>query len=69
MKGSVADPRFIDPYSSYNYELDTLSAAIDAGLMEYAVKYPQDILNKDRTADGGPDLGAYERVINNDEDE
>ena len=67
-KGEAADPRFVDPYGGYNYELDTLSAAIDAGSMEYAIKYPLDILNKDRTADNGPDLGAYERVIKNEEE-
>lgn len=68
LKGDAADPRFVDPYSGYNYELDTLSAAIDAGSMEYAIKYPLDILKKDRTADDGPDLGAYERVVKKDEE-
>ncbi len=68
MKGIDADPRFIDPYSAYNYELDTLSAAIDAGSKLYSVKYPLDILNRDRTVDLGPDLGAYERVTKKDEE-
>ncbi|HPF50031.1 MAG TPA: hypothetical protein PK335_00585 [Draconibacterium sp.] len=68
LRGNVADPRFVDPYNGYNYELDTLSAAIDAGSMEYAIKYPKDILDKDRTADDGPDLGAYERIIKKDEE-
>jgi len=68
LKGIDADPRFIDPYSAYNYELDTLSAAIDAGSKLYSVKYPLDILNQDRTVDLGPDLGAYERVTKKDED-
>ena len=27
-----------------------------------------DIMNKDRTADEGPDLGAYERIEKKDED-
>ena len=68
LRGKLADPRFVDPYNGYNYELDTLSAAIDAGSMEYAIKYPKDILDKDRTADDGPDLGAYERIIKKDEE-
>ena len=31
MKGREYDPLFVDPYDDYNYQLDTLSAAIDAG--------------------------------------
>lgn len=61
-KGKDFDPKFIDPYEKFNYALDTLSPAKDAGNPEYAKFFPVDILNKDRTADAGPDLGAFERV-------
>ena len=67
LKGVAADPQFVDPYE-YVYELDSLSAAIDAGAMEYAVKFPLDILNRNRTNDDGPDLGAYERVSKKNEE-
>ena len=66
MKG--IDPQFVDPFDNYNYELDSLSAAIDAGSAEYAKRFPVDILNEDRNADAGPDLGAYERVTKKDEE-
>ncbi len=66
-KGSDYDPRFIDPYGDFNYELDTLSAAIDVGDIEYAKFFPIDLLNKNRTGDNGPDLGAYERFVKQDE--
>lgn len=67
-KGSNYDPLFVDPYSGLNYQLDTLSAAIDVGSSEYSKLFPLDLLNKSRTADGGPDLGAYERYVKSDED-
>ncbi len=51
----------MDPYD-FSYELDSLSAAIDMGDIEFAKQFPTDILNKNRTSDDGPDLGAYERV-------
>lgn len=60
-KGSEYDPRFVDPYDKFNYQLDTLSAAIDLGKPDYAKLFPVDIQNKNRTGDKGPDLGAYER--------
>jgi len=66
-KGSDYDPRFIDPYGDFNYELDTLSAAIDVGDIKYAKFFPIDLLNKNRTGDNGPDLGAYERFVKKDE--
>lgn len=62
------DPKFIDPYDNYNYALDTLSPAKDIGKEEYAKMFPLDIMNKNRTADDGPDLGAYERIEKKDED-
>ncbi len=60
-KGRDYDPQFVDPYD-FSYELDSLSAAIDMGDIEFAKQFPTDILNKNRTSDDGPDLGAYERV-------
>ncbi len=62
LKGNQADPLFMDPYEEYNYALDTLSPAKDFGKTEYGLQYPVDILNNDRTADDGPDLGAFERI-------
>ena len=61
-KGEDYDPLFVDPYDEYNYALDTLSPAKDVGSLEYAKMFIFDIQNNDRTADDGPDLGAYERI-------
>ena len=61
-KGIKYDPRFIDPYKEFNYQLDTLSPAKDIGKPEYGEKFPLDILKKERTVDNGPDLGAFERI-------
>jgi hypothetical protein len=55
------DPLFID-YSEYNYELDTLSPAKDAGSIDYGELVPLDLNNVSRLSDDAPDLGAYERV-------
>ncbi len=46
----------------YNYRLDTLSTAKDAGYKEYAEDVPMDILQISRLDDAAPDLGAYERI-------
>ncbi|WP_430815011.1 hypothetical protein [Carboxylicivirga sp. RSCT41] len=54
------DPSFIS-ISDYNYQLDTLSAAKDAGDFKLAEPFPLDILGANRLQDDGPDLGAYER--------
>jgi hypothetical protein len=62
IRGPKADPRFIDPYKEHNFQLDTLSPAKDAGKIETGSNFPFDLLNKDRTVDKGPDLGAYERI-------
>lgn len=67
-KGLDYDPRFVDPFDKYIYSLDTLSAAKDIGNPEFSRKVPFDIMNKDRTADDGPDLGAFERIEKNDEE-
>jgi len=61
-KGQKFNPRFIDPYKEYNYQLDTLSPAKDVGKIEIGNQFELDLLNKNRTADKGPDLGAYERI-------
>jgi hypothetical protein len=67
-KGKEYDPLFIDPYEEHNYALDTLSPAKDVGSIQYAKMFVTDIVNNDRTADDGPDLGAYERIEKKDED-
>ena len=62
-KGNSYNPKFKSlDVKDYNYELDTLSPAKDIGSTEYSLLFPFDIKNKDRTADAGPDLGAYERI-------
>lgn len=53
------DPLFAEPLQ-FDFQLDTLSPAIDKGKPEIAVEIPTDILSHDRTA--SPDLGAYEFV-------
>lgn len=68
LTGNKYDPLFIDPYEEYNYALDTLSPAKDIGKFEYGEKFPIDILNKDRTEDDGPDLGAFERIEKKDDE-
>jgi len=54
-------PAFMKP-SDYRFELDSLSAAIDAGSMDYAKLYPLDFKGNSRISDKGPDLGAYEFI-------
>ncbi len=67
-RGKKYDPRFVDPFDKHDYSLDTLSAAKDIGNPVFAKRFPVDIMNKDRLADGGPDLGAFERVEKNKKD-
>lgn len=55
------DPKFVDPYKKYNYELDTLSKAKDVANRTISKLYPTDLKGRDRFLDGGPDLGAFER--------
>jgi hypothetical protein len=45
-----------------SYELDSLSPAIDAGKMEYAIPFPFDKKGDNRLGDNAPDLGAFERI-------
>ena len=54
-------PGFIGA-SKFNYQLDTLSAAKDAGSMIYARDFPEDILGNSRVKDNGPDQGVFERL-------
>lgn len=61
-KGLQYDPLFVDPYVDYNFALDTLSPAKDIGKIEFGEQFPMDIMNKSRTSDAGPDLGAFERI-------
>ncbi|MEN8229875.1 MAG: choice-of-anchor Q domain-containing protein [Bacteroidota bacterium] len=46
----------------YNFELDSLSPAIDAGLPAYAVEIPFDMNGNNRLGDEAPDLGAFEWI-------
>ena len=52
------DPRFLDP-ANFNYRLDTLSPAKDAG-MPTSLLFDLDANPRDEN----PDLGAYERIEN-----
>jgi hypothetical protein len=54
-------PNFVDTYEG-DYRLDTLSAAKDKGSTYYSTFYPNDQDGINRTDDGKPDLGAYERI-------
>jgi len=55
------NPRFKNPYKG-NFELDTLSIVKDYGKAYYSKMYPLDLKNDSRISDGGPDLGAFERI-------
>jgi len=55
------DPKFVDPYKKYNFELDTLSPAKDIAKLSIAKLFPTDLKGRDRLFDKGPDLGSLER--------
>lgn len=55
------DPKFIDPFKKYNFELDTLSPAKDSGNVVIGRLVPTDLKGRDRLIDKGPDIGALER--------
>ena len=55
------DPKFVDPYKKYNFELDTLSKAKDVANRTISKLYPSDLKGRDRFLDNGPDIGAMER--------
>ncbi len=61
LKGKDADPKFVDPYKKYNFELDTLSKAKDAANKVISKLFPTDLKGRDRFLDNGPDIGALER--------
>jgi len=55
------DPKFVDPYKKFNFELDTLSKAKDVANRTISKLYPTDLKGRDRFLDNGPDIGAMER--------
>jgi hypothetical protein len=55
------NPRFIDS-SVWDLRPDTLSPLIDNGTPVYLIEYPVDYRGVLRSADGKPDIGAYERI-------
>ena len=69
----LADPLFSNILNNQNpmlvdtiphlFHLDSLSLAIDAGLLGYAVELPFDLNGNNRLDDDAPDLGAFERII------
>jgi len=54
------DPEFMD-FSNFDFALDTLSPAMDAGNTTDGSIVPFDILKVSRDFNGTPDIGAYER--------
>lgn len=52
------NPEFVN-YNRFDYSLDSISPAIDAGNSNFAQDVPSDILKNNRTSN--PDIGAYER--------
>lgn len=55
-------PNFISAYHS-NFQLDTLSPAINVGKVSVAQSAEFDLNNQSHLLDSYPDLGAYERVV------
>ena len=55
------NPKFVDPYKKFNFELDTLSPAKDSGKVTIGRLVPTDLKGRDRLMDKGPDIGALER--------
>lgn len=55
------DPKLVDPYKKFNFELDTLSPAKDAAKLSISKLYPSDLRGRGRLLDKGPDIGALER--------
>lgn len=54
-------PKFVDPVAG-DFRLDTLSPAMDQGLLTLGVEIPFDLKGDSRASDVAPDLGCYERV-------
>jgi hypothetical protein len=61
LRGKVNDRLFVDPYTKYNFEIDTLSPLKDAGKLSIGRLVPYDLKGRDRLSDKAPDLGALER--------
>jgi hypothetical protein len=57
-------PKFIQTMSAYeyNYELDSLSPAINSGRSSTAYQFRKDFYGNSRLSDEGPDIGAFERI-------
>lgn len=57
-------PNFIQTMSAYeyNYELDSLSPALNTGGWSTAYQFRKDFYGNSRLSDEGPDIGAYERI-------
>lgn len=64
-----SDPEFINLKD--DFQLDTLSPAKDAGSLDIVNQIPtlleNDLIGNSRIEDGKPDLGAYERIENGEE--
>lgn len=57
------DPIFIS-WDEFDFQLDTLSPAKDAGSIDIGLLFPLDKKGDSRTSDSAPDIGAYERIEN-----
>ncbi len=55
------NPKFLETSTPFDYHLDTLSPAKDAGKMEIGSLVPSDQDGNSRLSDSHPDIGAYER--------
>ncbi|MCF8380919.1 MAG: hypothetical protein K9H49_15200 [Bacteroidales bacterium] len=55
------DPTFIS-WDEFDFQLDTLSPAKDAGRIDIGLLFPIDINGTSRTSDSAPDIGAFERI-------
>lgn len=55
------NPKFVETTSPYDYQLDTLSPAKDAGKLSIGNLVPSDQNGNNRIVDEKPDLGAFER--------
>jgi hypothetical protein len=56
------DPRFVNPAEEFNFAIDSLSPAINAGNPDYSEGLEVDLFNNNRLKDGLPDLGALEYI-------
>ncbi|WP_258176764.1 hypothetical protein [Marinilabilia salmonicolor] len=54
-------PGFVDVIK-YDYQLDSLSVARDAGSVNIAKEFPEDAMGASRIDDEAPDMGAFERI-------